>query len=175
MRTTRPRDRHRVRAWLENDAAELDKDRGFHTGHGLTSKEAQGVGGYLNPRYPKTKRTMTIAPTHQMMLFIACSYVGDGVYRWNARPRDRLGERVFTAVPRGATGAGYDRSGERSGEQHGESRAVAALAAIDPQFAADLRGEGGDQLHSQAFAGGGIETFRQGGAVVAHRQGMALS
>jgi hypothetical protein len=52
----------------------------------LTSKEAQGDGGasgyLLNPRYPKTKRTMTIAPTHQMMLFIACSYVGDGFYRW---------------------------------------------------------------------------------------------
>jgi hypothetical protein len=26
------------------------------------------LGLYLNPRYPNMKRTMTIAPTHQMML-----------------------------------------------------------------------------------------------------------
>ena len=88
---------------------------GFHPGHGLTSKDAQGgdgASGYLNPRYPRTKRTMTIAPTHQMILFIACSCVGDRFYRWIARPRDCLGERVLAAVPRGATGAGYDCSGK---------------------------------------------------------------
>ncbi len=43
--------------------------------------------------------------------------------------------------PEGATGAWYDCSGERSGEQHGESRAIAVVAAIDLQFAADLRGK----------------------------------
>ena len=81
----------------------------------------------------------------------------------------------MATAPRGATGAGHNRSGERSGEQHGESRAVAVVAAIDPQLAADLRGKGGNQGHSHAFAGGGIESLRQAGAVVAHRQGMALS
>ena len=90
---------------FENDAAGLNEDRGFHPGHGLSSKDAQGgdgASGYLNPRYPRTKRTMTIAPTHQMMLFIACSCVGDRFYRWIARPRDCLGGEGVRGGPEGS-------------------------------------------------------------------------
>ena len=58
---------------------------------------------------------MTIAPTHQMMLFIACSYVGDRFYRWNAplgaacggeRSRRSRGERP----EQGTTAPGRDQA-----------------------------------------------------------------
>jgi hypothetical protein len=35
-----------------------------------------------NPKYPSTKRTMTIAPTHQMMLFMVCSLSVEGESRY---------------------------------------------------------------------------------------------
>src|SRR5471030_3216487 len=62
-----------------------------------------------------------------------------------------------------------------STEQNRKSRAVVCVAAIDPQFAADLLDEGRNEFHSQPLAGCRIEPCRQGGPLVADRQGVAFS
>ena len=62
----------------------------------VSSMMDSGASGYLlNPRYPRTKRTMTIAPTHQMMLFMHAPTSATGSIG-GMLPRDRLRvQRVY--------------------------------------------------------------------------------
>lgn len=43
-----------------------------------SSLAQMGVASHLKPKYPSIARTMTIAPTHQMMLFMMCSSLQKG-------------------------------------------------------------------------------------------------
>jgi hypothetical protein len=51
-------------------------------------------------------------------------------------------------------------------KQHCKSRTSVLVGATNPQFTADLFDKSSNDPHSQSFAGGGIESFRQVWAII---------
>ena len=62
----------------------------------------------------------------------------------------------------------------QSGKQHRKSRALVFIASTNPQFTADPFDKRPNNPHSQSFAGGWIESFRQTRAIIGNRQRVAL-
>ena len=62
----------------------------------------------------------------------------------------------------------------KSGEQHCKSRALVLVIPTNSQFTADLFDKSSNDPHSQSFAGGGIESFRQACAIIGNRQRVAF-
>jgi hypothetical protein len=64
---------------------------------------------------------------------------------------------------------------DQSAEQHGELCALVVIASTNPQFTTDPYDKRPNNVQSQSFAGGWIESVRQNGAIIGDRQRVALS